>query len=54
MLRAQVRGVLVDAVIELTRDFLDALARFETNHRAAAQGSGHGGLRDPREKRDVE
>ncbi len=35
-------------------EVFDALARLETNHRAAAQGAGHGGLRDPREKRDVE
>ena len=54
MLRAQVRGVLVDAVVELPRDLLDALARLEADYRAAAQRARHGGLRDPREKRDVE
>ena len=37
VLAAQVRGVLVDLVIELLRDRLDALARLLADHRAAAQ-----------------
>jgi len=54
MLEAQVRGVLVDLVVQLLRDGFDAPARLEADHRAAAQGTRDGGLGHARQVGDVE
>ena len=53
VLRTQVRSVLVDAVVQLARDLLDALARLEIDHRRAAQRARNGRLTHAREERDV-
>src|SRR6185295_6739009 len=54
MLRTQVRRVLVDAIVELARDLLDALARFETDRGTAAQCARHGWLAHACQVGDVE
>jgi hypothetical protein len=54
VLGAQVRGVLVDRVIQLPRDRLDPLPCLGAHRRAAAQGPRHGGLRHTGEGGDVE
>ena len=54
VLGAQVGGVLVDLVVQLLGDGLDALARFLADHRAATQGTRHRRLGNPGQVRDIQ
>src|ERR1700674_2975790 len=54
MLRAQIGGILIDGVIQLMRDFLDALAGLFVYRRTAAQRARYSRLRHPREIGDID
>ncbi len=54
LLAAQAGGVLVDLVVQLPGDIQDALAGLGVDHRAAAQRSRHGGLRNARHVCDIQ
>jgi hypothetical protein len=54
VLGAQVRGVLVDLVVELLDRRLDAPARLLVDQRAAAQRARHRGLRDAGQVGDIQ